>query len=268
MAGCTNPNAVNYDNAEIVDNYSCLYLFKHNGTCHLFKDVLPDAIEDKSFTTSFSMKGNNWVFFHDYFPDMYFHTHDQLWTLKEGKYFKHNDGPPGVYHDDTPKPFFIDIVFTSEIHKRLGMVSSDAFKESGDMILGSVQWATEYLANGVDQPYKTLTHISIWDSTQHTGRIPMDKAFKALKNNTNRRTQGSWSFDKFRDILQYDGSQFILNIFNDYKLDSNKVPANISWYNRKMIQDQWFCVRFEFDNLRGASIQVHDMIIQATKADR
>jgi len=269
MAGCTNPNAVNFDSAENVEDYSCLYLFKHNGTCHLFKDVQPEEVEDKSFTVSFSMKGNNWIFFHDYFPDMYIHTPDNnLWTLKDNVFYQHNSGEPGVYYDTTPKPFFIDLVFLSEIRKSLGMVGSDAFKQTGDMILNSVQWVSEYLDRGVDQPYKTLTHISIWDSYQHTGRVPMDKAFKALKNNTNRRTQGSWSFDKFRDILQSDGSQFLFDLFNDYKLDSTKVPTYIPWYNKKMMQDQWFCVRFEFDNLSGASIQVHDMIIQANKTDR
>lgn len=269
MAGCTNPNAVNFDSAQTVEDYSCLYLIKHNSVCHLFKDVLPDAIEDKSFTASFSMKGNNWVFFHDYFPDLYIHTpDDQLWTVKDNAFYQHNAGKPGVYYTDAPKPFFIDLVFASEIRHTLGMVGSDQFKQAGDMILNSVQWVTEYLDRGVDQPYKTLTHVAIWDSKQHTGRLPLDKVFKALKDNTSRRTQGAWSLNKFRDILQSDGSQFLLDVFKDYALDSTKVPLTIPWYNKKTLQDSWFCVRFEFDNLSGADIQVHDMIIQATKTDR
>jgi len=238
MAGCTNPNAVNFDSAQTVEDYSCLYLFKHNGTCHLFKDVLPDAIEDKSFTVSFSMKGNNWVFFHDYIPDLYIHTPDNnLWTLKDNQFYQHNVGKPGVYYDDQPRSFFIDVVFVSEIRKTLGMVGSDAFKQTGDMLLHSVQWMSEYLDNGAEQPYKTLTHISIWNSKQHTGRIPLDAQFRPLKSNKDRRTQGSWSLDKFRDVLQ-------------------------------MLQDQWFCIRFEFDNLSGATVQLHDMIIEAEKTDR
>lgn len=266
--GCTNPNAVNYNTGATVEDYSCLYLFKNNGNCHLFKDVLPGAIEDKSFTLSYSVLGNNWVFFHDYFADMYIHTHQYLYSLKDNSIYKHNDGAPGVYYDPTPHPFFIDIVFTTEVRRKLGQVTSDIFRESGDLLLESVQWVTEFLQAKTEQPFQTLTHISIWDSKQHTGRLSTANAFKDLQFKTMRRTQGAWSFNDFRDVLQANGSAFLLDLFNDYKLDASQVPANIPWYNRKMLQDQWFCVRFEFDNTSGQQLLVHDMIIQAIKSDR
>lgn len=266
--GCINPAAVNYDSQAIVEDYSCLYLFKHNGQCHLFQDVLPTEIEDQSFTVSFSMKGNNWVFFHDYFPDLYIHTHEYLYSLKDNAFYLHNEGQPGLYYSDQPKSFFIDCIFTTEIRRTLGMVGSDNFKQSGDLLLESVQWMSEYLQESAEQPYKTITHLSIWNSKQHTGRIALDQIFNKLQYKSIRRTQGSWSMNDFRDVLQANGSQFLLDIFNDYKLDPAIVPDRIPWYNRKTLQDQWFCVRFEFDNLSGAKVILHDMIIQAIKTDR
>lgn len=267
-AGCLNPNAVNYNSEANSEDYSCLYLIKDAGICHLFKDVAPESIEDKSFTLSFSMLGNAWVFFHDYFPDMYIHTHQYLYNLKDGTFYKNNEGAPGIYHDTKPKSFFIDMIFTTEVRKKLGMVSSDFFRESGDMILESVQWMTEILQSNVDQPYQTLTHLSIWNSKQHTGRLPLDQIFKDVQYKQMRRTQGSWSMNDFRDIIQSDGSAFILDLFNNYALDITKVPTNVPWYNKKVIQDQWLCVRFEFDNISGSTVLLHDTIIQAIKTNR
>lgn len=269
MNGCLNPNAVNYDNGATVEDFSCLYLFSDtNGNCQLFKDVLPTSIEDQSITLSYSMIGNSWVFFHDYTPDMYVHTHDALYTLKNGGVFKHNSGLAGQFYSKTPNSFFIDIIFTMEVRRKLGQVPSDQFKESGDMLLESVQWVTEFLQSNTDQPYQTLTHIAIWNSKQHTGRIKLDNVFQDLKYKYMRRTQGNWSFDTFRDLLQANGSAFLLDIFEDYALDVTQVPQHIPWYNKKMLQDQWFCVRFEFDNTSGQQLLLHDMIIQAIKTDR
>lgn len=273
MNGCLNPNAVNYNSSADFEDFSCLYLFKNQGNCHLFKDVLPTSIEDKSFTLSYSMLGNNWVFFHDYWADMYIHTHEQLYSLKNNTIYKHHDGPPGIYHydkpTDPPKPFFIDIIFKMEIHRKYGQTVTEEFDEGGDMLLESVQWVTEFLANNTEQVYSTLTHISIWNSSQHTGRIPLDDStFINVQFAKKRRNQGAWSFNAFRDLLQSNGSSFLLDLFNDYKLDPLQVPAFIPWYNRKVLQDQWFCVRFEFDNTSGQQLLLHETVIQAIKTDR
>lgn len=268
MTGCLNPNAVNYNSSSDAEDYSCLYLFKHADNCLLFKDVLPDSIEDKSFTLSYSVLTGSWVFFHDYIPDMYIHTHEYVYNLKDNSIYKNNAGLPGQFYSTTPKSFFIDVVFTTEVRRKLGQVASDVFRESGDMLLESVQWVTEFLANNTEQTYRTLTHISIWNSCQHTSRLSTDDVFENVQYKKKRRTQGAWSFDDFRDVLQANGTQFLLDIFNDYKLDQSQIPAFIPWYNKKMLQDQWFCVRFEFDNVSGQQLLLHDMIIQAVKTDR
>lgn len=269
--GCLNPNAANYDSSATVDNFSCLYVLPDlSGNCQLFQDVLPSQIEDNSFTLSYSMLGNCWVFFHDYFPDMFIHTHQYLYALKDGQIYRTNDGPPGTYAGNTvPYSFFIDVVFTTEVRRTLGMVPSDYFKGGGDMLLESVQWVTEFYPNGgAESPFNTLTHLSIWNSKQHTGRIPLAQVFSEGQYKNMRRTQGSWSMNNFRDILQTNGSQFLLDIFDNYALDATQVPTSIPWYNKKPMSDQWFTVRFEFDNVGGSNLVLHDMIVQALKQDR
>lgn len=251
MVGCTNPNAVNYNPAATSEDYSCLYLFKHNGTCHLFKDFLPLATDDKSFTLSYSLLSNAWVFFHDYIPDFYIHVRDSLYALKDNTILKFNEGNPGLFFDRlNPKPFFIDIIFAAD----------------GDMLLESVQWVSEYLAD-TEHAFNTLTHIAIWNSTQHTGRIALDQIFKNLQYDKMRRTKGAWNFDKIRDIIKTEDMQFLGNVFSDYALDITQT-ADLPWYRAKLLQDKWFCVRFEFDNRSAAQLVLHDTTATAQKTTR
>jgi hypothetical protein len=268
-SGCTNPIAVNYNPLVNNDDNSCLYLIKHNGVCNLFKDVQPELVEDRSFTLSYSVLGNCWVLFHDYTPDMYIHTHTNLFSLKDQDIRKHHEGPPGDYLEGKVNPFFIDLTFMTEVRRRIGQVASDEFKEAGDMILEAVQWVTEYLQINVEQRQKTLTHITIWDSYQHSGRIALDTVQLTAESRQLRRTQGAWSFNDFRDLLDNQGEAFLQDLFNDYKLDPAALPTTpLAWYEQKQVQDSYFCIRFEFDNVSGNTMVIHDMIIQALKTDR
>jgi len=251
-AGCKNPSAINFNPAANPDNYSCVYLLKNQGNCHWFEDVLPSDNENKSFTMSYSVKNGSWVFFHDYFPDMYFHTRDQLWNTKNSEVYKHHDGAPGSYHTGTgTKSFFIDVVFQAD----------------KNLILETINWMTEYLNGQTDQPFKTLTHIAVWNSHQHSGRIPLSKLQK-FKNFTARNTKGEWVFDDFRDILIEKGVEFLQSVFNDYAINPFQADVDKPWYNKELLTDRWFCVRFEFDNSENVQVVLHDTTIQAIKSDR
>lgn len=253
VTGCTNPNATNYNAAADTENYSCQYLFKHDGQCHLFTDVQPDAIIDKSFTFSYSLRDESWVFFHDYIPDMYVHTREQLYTAFNNSLHKHNAGAPGVYYDGVAKPFFIDIIFSG----------------AGDMLLESVLWVTEFLnTNDTDSYFATLSHIAIWNSYQHTGRIPLTQLWNSLGYDNTRRTKGQWSFNEFRDVLKENPGDFIQNIFKNYLLDATKVEPNSTWYSNAPMQDKWFCIRFEFDNSVNGKLIIHDTAAQVLKMNR
>lgn len=267
--GCTSPYAVNYNPLATVSDSSCLFLIKHAGICNLFRDIDPNKLTNKSFTLSYSVLGNCWVMPHDYTPDMYVHTHQNLYSLKDQDIRLHHDGPPGQFLEGEVKPFFIDLIFMTEVRRRIGQVSSDEFKESGDIILEAVEWVTEYLKTRVEQRQATLTHVTIWNSYQHTGRIPLDTIQLTAESRQLRRTQGVWSFNDFRDTLDNHGEPFLKDFFNNFNLDPASLPTEpLAWYERKQMQDSYFCIRFEFDNISGDTIVLHDMIIQALKTDR
>lgn len=205
-----------------------------------------------SFTMSFSVAGRGWVFFHDYIPDMYIHTRELLFSAKDSEIFRHNTGAPGLYYDTPIKPFFIDVIFRGE---------------DSELTLETINWISEYLTNQTDQTFKTLSHISIWNSHQHTGRIALRENLPLL-NQEIRRTQGEWSFNDFRNILTSKGVKFLADIFNDYALDGAQADVNLPWYFKELLIDQWFCVRFEFDNATGETLLLHDVTVHATKAPR
>lgn len=271
IAGCMNPNAVNYNpNATIEDN-SCIYLIKDNNdaTCRKFTDYV--NVQDKSFTLSYSIAGEAWVFFHDYMPDMFIHTRDKLFSSKSSKIFQHHQGAPGVYYDGVAKPFFIDIIFkyNSSYQEAVESRYNDIpFRTERDILVESIEWVTEYLdVNNQDQMFDTLTHISIWNATQHTGRIVLSEIFEDLFAQT-RRTKGKWSFNDFRNIVVSKGTQFLFDIFHNYALDVTQTDTSLPWYDKAQIQDKWICVRFEFDNVSGKKVILHETSITAQKTNR
>lgn len=254
-AGCKNPNAANYSGSADSDNFSCVYMLKNQGNCHWFRDIVPQTDNDRSFTLSYSVPGKSWVFFHDYTPDMYFHTRDQLWTAKTNSIYKHNDGVPGLYYQGNAspkKPFFIDVIFRADF----------------DLLLETVNWVSEYLQTETDQPFNTLTHVTVWNSHQHSGRVPMDKIAPGLDGWETRKTKGQWVFNDFRNILIAKGSSFLQDIFHNYLLKGAAADVNQAWYDKEILTDNWFCVRFEFDNSANAKLIIHDTTIQAIKSDR
>jgi len=249
VLGCMNPNAVNYNPSATQEDNSCIYLISHDSECKKFIDYT-DVI-DRSFTLSYSIMGNSWVFFHDYIPDMYLQTRENLYSVKQSEIRKHHEGAPGNY-DGTISPFFIDIIFRAE----------------SDLLLESITWITEFLdANAKDQEFDTLTHISIWNSTQHSGRIELSQVFENLEFQV-RRTQGSWTFNDFRNIIKDNGVQFLLDLFHNYRLDTDQIDPNLSWYDKALLQDKWFCIRFESDNISGKKVILHDTTITALKSNR
>lgn len=257
MANCTNKAAVNYDPAATTDDGSCIYLHKVGGVCYAFQDVAPNTIIDRSFTLSYALEGDNWVFFHDYIPDFYFHTREKLHTIKGSKVYTHNSGPSGQYYETgagAKKPFFIDVVFRSQ----------------EEMILNSINWVTEVVdrTTKANEEFGTLSHITIWNAWQCTGRIPLAQVFEALEMKNIRRTQSQWNFNDFRDLVSVRGVSVVGEIFEDFAVNTEALNPDLPWYEKKLLEDQYFVVRFEFDNSQDKVVLLHSVDADVTKSGR
>lgn len=203
---------------------------------------------DTSFTASYCVAARAWVFFHDYVPDMYVHSRDELFTAKASNMYSHNTGPAGIYYEPlTPKSFFIDVVFPGP----------------SDMLLETVNWMTDYITSSTDQTFKTLSHLSVWNSHQHSGRISL-RENQPLVAKEIRRTKGEWYFNDFRNVLISKGVPFLNDIFADYSLIGAQANAGLPWYKKELLGDTWFCVRFEFDNSEDAKVFLNEVNINTS----
>lgn len=262
--GCTHISANNYDPTATAYDHTCEYVVKATvpnlltglpeSVCLLFKDV--QNYEDKSFTLSYSVESGTWVFFHKYIPDFYFSTRENLLNAKSQVLYRNNEGNVGEYYDEVVEPFYIDVI----VH------------DKDELLLETVNWVSSVLSDSSDvhtrgSEWDTLTHISIWNSQQHTGRISLESIFSKVQYKMMRSTNGSWSFNDFRNALTSRGSQFIGDLFAEYAVDSSLIGEK-PWYNKEILQDKYFVIRFEFDNLSRKSVILHDTSVQAIKAKR
>lgn len=118
-----------------------------------------------------------------------------------------------------------------------------------------------------DSEWNTLTHITIWNSQQHTGRIALSDVFKDLQYNTSRKTEGKWSMNDFRNILTSRGNAFIKDLFSNFALDASFTGTK-AWHEKELLEDKYMIVRFEFDNSNGKQLILHETSITAQKSNR
>lgn len=242
MFGCTNPEAINYNPLADQSDGSCTFLQSVGGVCYAFDEFASeDNVGDQSFTLSYSIESNAWVFYHDYVPDFYLTTRQQLYTLKNNSLWKHNKGAHGNFYKGTNEPFFIDIVFNFDT----------------DVLLNSVQWITKVLnVESKVLEFSTFTHITVWNDRQCTGKIPITQ-FLPLKPDGVSKNLSEFSFNELLDIVKLDGEFFMKSIFENFRPDPDTLDSEMPWYDKKYLEGRHFIMRLEFDNTQDNTLSLH-----------
>lgn len=249
VLGCTNPAAVNYDPSATKNDGSCVFLQKVGNNCYAFTEVTAD-LEDQSFTLSYSIESNSWVFYHDYIPDFYIGTRKKLYATKASKLYKTNAGPRGKFFNSTPHSFFIDIVYNYP----------------QEVTLESIQWFTELIDNlGQIDEFATFTHITVWNGQQCTGRLAIVD-YIPLGLFGERKTVSEFSFNELRDIVINRSGQFMTDIFANLVPIPEALDPTQPWYEKRFLQSNYFIVRLEYDNVVDKVLSLHstDAIVTPT----
>ncbi len=212
---------------------------------------------EESLTFSMDLHSMVWTYGHDYFPNAYINTRNKLLNIKDGKLYRFNEGPHGVYHTSEVFPYYIDVAF----------VNDSAF------VLNSVVWRTivekhnnslEYLDELFD---KTFTSVTIWNANQCTGKIDLNKNLSLPLEHNTRSPEYRWNFNKFRNLIKTPGV-FLDTIFNDFRVKDGMINNNIPWHQKDLIIGDYVIVRFEFDNLENNQITVNELNIDISKSHR
>ncbi len=210
-------------------------------------DKLPEKVK-KYLTFSIAIDSDYMIsFFHDYHPNAYLSSRSRLLALKGKELFEVNGGEYGLVEDGTIKPFSIDVAIPTG-------------EQSG--LLNSISWITEVESSlEVIVPNKTFTHISVWNETMYSGRIAITPVnpLNADYAQVARDSKGRWFFNELRDRIGDTGINFIKGIMDMYEIDESKVDQNLPWFDKKFMEGNYFIIRFEYDNLDGNSISLHDI---------
>lgn len=225
----------------IDQNHKLHKVFIKDGKRYVFQKA--SGLRDQSFTLSYDLESSSWVFFHDYIPDYYFSTRRQLFTLNNNSLWLHNSSTRGSFYDkDVKNSFYIDMVFS--------------FEE--EVFLNSVQFLTKMLGDVSSiTDWKSITHLTIWNDNQCTGRIPID----TLKNFVTgaSKSRSEYSINEFRDMVKSDVVDFLGDIFNDFRPLQGAIDNNKPWYEQSYLQDRYFIVRLEYDNQVDSEVSIHEV---------
>lgn len=216
-------------------------------------EVLP-AKTPQNITFSYSIDTRSIAFFHDYTPTDYLPSRANLYSVKGTKIYRNSDGIKGQYYDDTIYPFFIDIAFS------LG-------KDSG--VINQVEWLTKVLdENEQEFKDKTFTSISVWNSHQTSGKVTITphSALNIEGTNTSRNNKGYWTFDDLRNIAVAGVTQITEDIFGDFAIKAEAIDENKPWFDKELLEDNYFIVRFEYNNLDNHNILLHDVDVTASQS--
>jgi hypothetical protein len=183
------------------------------------------------FTLSYSLETNCWISYHDYKPNMYFNDTTELYAFDETGVYKHNvETSKGMYYNQIiPYPCYLDIVFNQNARDT--------------KLFFNVNWNTElYDSEGNLVRDKTLTHLTVSNAFQTTGRVTLVPFVNLLNKGNIRRTVNEWNFNKVK----------------------HNVVTNV---NRTPIISEYALVRYEYDNQPNLDLSQNSLYLYAVSAN-
>lgn len=172
--------------------------------------------KNKSFTINFNEVSDSFESFHDYKPSIYINKGHKMYTTSPdlNKVYEHDEGEYQVFYD-TKYPSTI----TFQVNPEADL----------DCVFNNIEFKSELYIDDIDQPAKTLTHISCYNEYQDSGRIPL-----VLNNNIKR---------KFREWRA-------------------QIPRNAN--SRDRMRNPWVFLKLELDTTDNSRFVLHDVIINYT----
>lgn len=251
-----------------------------NGMRNFFRDFMQDTSTNNPFTSNgytvgFDEKYNRiivskknttlpwtlsynplkkvWVSYHDYQPSYMFTTpNNKLFSLNNNALYLNNALSLGIvkgrFYNENPFPSYVDLIFNPEPDRTKQFVN--------------VEWVTEsYPINSDAVDYNsTFTDLTAWTKEHCTGKLTLTQGqYNSLYNSNLRNLGRTWHFNDLRDISVSSGAR--LPFSNNFDVDQTKLDTNMSWYDRRKINEKYLICRLEYNNLLNNRILLLDSIV-------
>jgi len=218
----------------------------------LTQSELATYFEDNSWTLSYSLDTQSWASYHDYTPYGMVNTRNLLYSFNYDEVYKHNipNKYARYYYDGGSQPTYasyVDAVFNAE--------------GSTTKLFSTVNWISKIKnSSGANIHQKTITDLMIYNSYQCSGNI--DLVLKTSSNEANisnynmYNKEGTWSVNKFRDVVINPDNSFI---DSDLNLVTSNLNSSLPWYNKKRFIDKFIISRFSYSNSEQNSLYLYDV---------
>lgn len=232
-------------NQLLLDNNTITFdgeFFKLDGNILDFNNE--EYIINKSMTLSYSLDTEDWLFDHDYYPNLIYHNTSNLYSilnnleLKEGGVYKHNDKlNKGLFYGKK-FPSYVDLIFNG----------GGTIKES--RLLHSVNWIIDTIKpNGGNDQFNGITGMMVYNNNQCSGIINL-KDYGALSRNL----EGEWSANGFKDLVINPSNPIIDE--NGEIIESNLNRLKL-WFEKSNFISKFIVVRLIVDNIDNNSVYIH-----------
>lgn len=206
--------------------------------------------KNNSKTLSYNLTKKMWQFEHDYYPNIIFNTHNNLFSLttilngtQRSNVYKHNvKGVKGLYYGNKYESY-VDVIFNQNL---------DITK-----LYQSIHWVTTVInQNNVVEQFKTINKIAIYNDNQCSGIINLNTS----EAYPQRTRNNEWFFNDFRDL--------VISVTNPILDENGEIEqSNINdlkvWFEKSNFISKFIVVRFIIDNIDNDDVFIHQANIKS-----
>lgn len=176
-----------------------------------------DYFEDKSFTISYLPEINAWVSFHSYKPIFYCSNIRDVYSIKDGTFYKHNsrdfENTDYANFYGTQESFNIQVIDNREPSISKHLVNLEYILDTG------TDWD------------KNFDQFRIKNDVQDSGL--QNIVYFTQANGNARNVQGTWRINKFRDMIDPD---------------TGELDQNLVWHKQKRFTGKYALIELYYNN--------------------
>lgn len=188
-----------------------------------------DSILD--FTIHYNVIQKGWLSYHEYLPDMYMSNRTTSYCIKDKKIYERNAESKCIYFD-TVKQSVAIYMYNPEF-------------ETYKQICG-IAWDTLIRVNNRVLYNRTIDGLTIFNDTQCTGAIDVNKSINWFDHESGIYKKDSWFFNEVFDMVVSDLEAFI-------DADYDLIPSNINmatknWFEKHNFLCKYIAIKLVYDN--------------------